>query len=248
MVAPVMVTTPLPGVAVSVAAPHVVTAFEGVATRRFAGSVSVNAMPLQFTSWVLVSVIVRVDGTPRARVTGLNALVTLIPPTVRFTVGDTAPAAGVCVVVTPEVVLGCTPGVVPVTTIVMVQLPPAGIVIAVKLNAVAPLASAAGKVPTQVPPTACAPDTDMLVSVSVKAAPVTAANAFGLVTVKVSVDGPPAAIVAGAKAFAMVGGSKTWIVAVSVAPLNCAGAVPVTVFDFRPELVPFTSRETVQVA
>src|SRR5260221_4085564 len=205
MVAPVIVTTPLPGVAVSVGAPHVVPGFEGFATRRFAGSVSVNAMPLQLTSWVLVSVIVSVDATPSARVTGLNALVTLIPATVRFTVGETAPAAGVCVVVTPEVVLGCTPGVRLVTTIVMVQLPPAGIVIAVKLSAVAPLASAAGVVPAQVPPTACAPDTDMLGRVSVKAAPVTAANAFGLGSVKVSVDGLPAAMVAGAKAFAIVG-------------------------------------------
>src|SRR5471032_1004857 len=203
MVAPVIVTTPLPGVAVSVAAPQVVTAFEGVATTRLAGSVSVNANPLQFTAWVLVSVMVRVDGTPSATDTGLNALVTFIPATVRFTVGDTAPATGVCVVVTPEVALGCTPGVVLVTTIVTVQLPPAGIVIAVKLNAVAPLTSAAGVVPTQVPPTACAPETDMLVSVSVKAAPVIAANPFGLVSVKVSVDGSPAAIVEGANALAM---------------------------------------------
>ena len=102
--------------------------------------------------------------------------------------------------------------------------------------------------PTQVPPTACAPDTDMLVSVSVKAAPVSAANAFGLVSVMVSVDGSPAAIVAGANALAIVGASKTEIEAVSVAPANCAGAVAFTVFAFTPDVVPRTVKESVHVA
>ena len=47
-----------------------------------------------------------------------------------------APATVVCVVVSPDVVFGCTPGVLLVTTKVTVQLLLAGMVIPLKLNGV----------------------------------------------------------------------------------------------------------------
>jgi hypothetical protein len=64
------------------------------------------------------------------------------------------PADGVCVVVTPEVVLGFAPAVLLVTLKTTVQLLLAGIVIPVKLRAVAPAVRVFGVVPTQVPVTA----------------------------------------------------------------------------------------------
>ena len=77
--------------------------------------------------------------------------------TVRLAVLLTAPAVGVCVVVTPEVAFGLTPWVLLVTAKVTVQEPPlplAGIVIPLKLKLVAPAARLFGVVPTHVPPTA----------------------------------------------------------------------------------------------
>ena len=100
-----------------------------------------------------------------------------------------APAVGVCVVFTPEVVLGSEPAVVLVTLNVTVQLPLAGMVIPVKLNAVAPALKVAGVVPTQVPPTA--PPTALIFdSVSVNA-PAVIGVALLLVKVRVTVETPP---------------------------------------------------------
>src|ERR1700687_5479930 len=144
MVPPESAITLVPGAAVRVPAPQVVTALAGLATARFAGSVSVKARALQLTACVLVSVIVRVEGTPSARGLGLNALVILTPATIKLTEGEAAPAAGVCVVVTPDVALGCVPTVELETTTVTVQLPPAGIVIALNASAGAPLTGGGG--------------------------------------------------------------------------------------------------------
>src|SRR5260370_912680 len=91
--------------------------------------------------------------------------------TVRVAVLLGEPADGVCVVVTPDVVLGFPPTVLLVTLKVTVQLPLAGIVIPVKLRAVAPGLKVDGVVPTQVPPTA-PPTALILDSVSVNAPPV----------------------------------------------------------------------------
>ena len=74
-------------------------------------------------------------------------------------------------VVTPLAALGCVPTTLLVRTAVIVQLP-AGMLIPVKLSAVCPVASAAGVVPVHVPPTAWAPETCMLMSVSAKVPPV----------------------------------------------------------------------------
>ena len=100
-----------------------------------------------------------------------------------------APAIGVCVVVTPEVVLFCEPGVLLVTLNVTVQLLFAGILIPEKLSDVAPADKLAGVVPVQVPPTA-PPAALMLLSMSVKAPP-DSDVALLLDSVSVTVDVPP---------------------------------------------------------
>jgi hypothetical protein len=126
-----------------------------------------------------------------------------------------APAAGVCVVVTPEVVLGFPPTVLLVTLKVTVQLPFAGIAIPVKLSAVAPAARLFGVVPEQVPPTA-PPSALMLTSVSENPPPVSA-EALLLVSVNVTAELPPDEIAAGLNALPMVGEDSTVKVAVLLA-------------------------------
>src|SRR5258707_932078 len=91
--------------------------------------------------------------------------------TVKIAVLLADPADGVCVVVTPDVVLGFPPTVLLVTLKVTVQLLLAGIVMPVKLSTVAPALSVDGVVPVQVPPTA-PPTALMLDRVSVNAPPV----------------------------------------------------------------------------
>src|SRR5258708_36061772 len=91
--------------------------------------------------------------------------------TVKIAVLLAEPADGVCVVGRPDVVLGFPPSVLLVTLKVTVQLLLAGIVMPVKLKAVAPALKEDGVVPTQVPPTA-PPTALMLDRVSVNAPPV----------------------------------------------------------------------------
>src|SRR5271169_4179082 len=102
-------------------------------------SASVNAPPVSAEALLLPSVSVTVEVPPCAIVVGLNAL-TMVGDarlvTVRLAVLLTAPAVGVCVVVTPEVVFGCDPTVLLVTANVTVQLPLDGMLIPVKLSAV----------------------------------------------------------------------------------------------------------------
>ena len=86
-------------------------------------------------------------------------------------------------------VLGSEPVVVLVTLNVTVQLPLAGIVIPVKLRAVAPAVKVDGAVPTQGPPTA-PPNALILDSVSVNA-PAVRAVALLLVNVIVTVEDAP---------------------------------------------------------
>src|SRR5260370_885260 len=106
--------------------------------------------------------------------------------TVRVAVLLGEPAEGVCVVVTPDVVLGFPPTVLLVTLKVTVQLLLAGIVIPLKLRAVAPGLRVAGVVPVQVPvpdpPTAL-----MLLKVSVNA-PLVRLEGLLLARVNVATD------------------------------------------------------------
>ena len=109
--------------------------------------------------------------------------------TVKVAVLLAGPAVGVCVVVTPDVVLFCAPTVLLVTLKVTVQLPDAGILIPLKLREVVPPVNVPGVVPVQVPPTA--PATALIpASVSVKAPPVRAV-ALLLLKVRVTTDVPP---------------------------------------------------------
>jgi len=168
--------------------------------------------------------------------------------TTRLAVLLTAPATGVCVEVTPEVVFGLVPCVLLVTAKVTVQEPLAGIVMPVKPRAVAPAASVFGAVPTQVPPTA-PPTALMFVSVSVKAAAVSA-EAFELLKVKVAVEVPPGVIVPGANALAIVGGATTVRLAVLLtAPAVgvCVVVTPDVVFGCTPDVLLVTAKVTVQL-
>ena len=106
-------------------------------------------------------------------------------------------------VFTPDVVLGSDPTVVLVTLKVTVQVLLAGMVIPLKLSAVAPAVNVLGVVPVHVPPTA--PPTALIFeSVSVNAPPVSAVVAV-FFNVNVTVEVPPAAIEVGLKALLIVG-------------------------------------------
>ena len=148
---------------------------------------------------------VSVEVCPTTMAFGAKALLMVgAATTVRFAVLLAVPGVGVvCVVVTPEVVLGRTPGLLLVTLKMTVQLPLAGIVIPLKLNDVAFAARELGVVPTQVPVTA-PPDAAILVSVSVNEAPVSAVPLV-LLSVRVTVEVPPAGIDVGLNVFEMVG-------------------------------------------
>src|SRR5260370_36963 len=91
--------------------------------------------------------------------------------TVKVAVLLAEPTDGDFVVVTTDVVLGFAPTVLLVTLKVTVQLLLAGIVMPLKLRAVAPTLRVPGVVPVQVPPTT-PPTALMLDSVSVNAPPV----------------------------------------------------------------------------
>src|SRR5580704_14010930 len=107
---------------------------------------------------------------------GLNALAMVgadCAVTVRLAVLLAGPAVVVCTVVTPEAILGWLPAMVLVTLNMIVQLPLAGIVMPLKLSAVAPEVREPGAVPAHVPVTFPAAAV-MFTSVSVKVAPVRA--------------------------------------------------------------------------
>src|SRR5207244_2834155 len=87
------------------------------------------------------------------------------------------PAVGVCVVVTPEVVFDWTPPVLLVTSKVTLQLPPAGMVMPLKLRLLAPALKLLGVIAPQVLVTA-PPLTLIFASVSVKEALVSAIEAL----------------------------------------------------------------------
>src|SRR5436190_16629230 len=142
---------------------------------------------------------------------GLNCLVMLFVPTVRFAVLLTAPATGVSAELTPEVVFGWTPCVLLVTSKITVQLPVAGMVMPVKVSDVSPelrVLGLAPQVPVTLPPSALIPT-----SVSLKVAAVNG-KAFVFASVKVTCEVPPGVIEVGLKALAIVGAPATVRVAV----------------------------------
>ena len=139
--------------------------------------------------------------------------------TVRSTDGAGAPATGVWVVVTPEVVFGLIPTLSDVTTTVTVQLPLAGMVMPLKASAVWLAVKLLVFAPTQVPAAAPVAFTRMLTRVSVKLALVSA-TPLVLARVKVMVEVPSALIVVGRKALLMVG-----VAAPTVKLTGAAGAL-----------------------
>ena len=154
-------------------------------------SVSVNAPPVSADALLLASVRVTTEvppGDDRSRIERLGDG-RRAAQTVRVAVLLAVPAVGVCVVVTPEVVFGLPPVWLLVTLKVTVQLPDAGILMPVKLNAVWPAVNDEGVVPVQVPPTAPATAL-MFASVSVNAPPVSAV-ALLFVSVRVTAEVPP---------------------------------------------------------
>jgi hypothetical protein len=172
-------------------------------------SVSIKAAPVSAAALELLSVNVTVDVPPGWIVTGANALAIVgAATTFRLAVLLAVPATGVCIVVTPEVALGCTPAVLLVTAKLTVQLPLAGMVMPLKVSAVAPALSTLVPAPAQLPP-AAPPAALILASVSANAAPVSTVEELLLFKVTVTVEFPPAWIDAGANAFATVGAART---------------------------------------
>lgn len=171
------------------------------------GKVSVKATPLTALFWLgLVMLKVRVEVPPAKIGFGENSLLmrggmTAVSEALAI---PEAPALFVPVVVevTNPLMLLCGPAVVAVTVAVTVQFAPAASVPPVN-------ESVLGAVRVNVP-AHCTDDPEVTVSpagkVSVKATPLTATLALGLVTVKVSVDVAPTATVLGAKLLVMVGG------------------------------------------
>ena len=130
------------------------------------------------------------------------------------------PAVGVCVVVTPEVVLGLAPSVVLVTLKVTVQLLLPGMVMPLKLRAVALALKLDGVVPAQVPPTA-PPTALMFTRVSLNAALVRA-DPLLLIRLMVTTELEPDVIEFGLNDLVTVGGAYTVSVAMLL-PLPAVG-------------------------
>src|SRR5580658_6715911 len=227
----------------------------GDATINPAGKLSVKATPVRVDdAFGFVMVKLRLVLPFSAMEVGLNALPMVgearVAVTVRVAVLLAEPAVGVCVVVTPEVVLGLPPRLLLVTLNVTVQLPLAGMVIPVKLRAVAPPLRVPGVVPTQVPPTA-PPTALMLTSVSANAPPVSA-DALLLDKVRVTVELPPDTIEVGLNALLMVGEARAVTVRVAVllaAPAVgvCVVVTPEVVLGLPPRLLLVTLNVTVQL-
>src|SRR3981081_156628 len=130
-----------PATAVVTRPVHEPPTVSGVAFTRFAGYVSVKAIPESAEGPGLVTVKVSVLVPLGAIVAGANAFAMVgLPSTLSVAVFEAGPC-GSAAVVTPLVVLFCLPPVALVTTSVMVQ-PAAGMLRPAKLSAVCPATSA----------------------------------------------------------------------------------------------------------
>ncbi len=219
-VRPVIETLVWPAVRKLPAAPAQVPPAAPAAEIHMLASVSVKFAEVSAMPSGLVIVNVTVEMASAATAAGPNALpiegATAL--TVSTAVLDTA-LAGASLLVSGEVVLSWAPGTMLDTTTVSVQDPFAGTVSPVKASAVWPSVTLLPAAPAQVPPAAPATLTDMLLSVSPKAPPVSATPSV-LASVKVIVELAPAAIVPGAKALEIAGAT--------------AFTVRVAVFDAAP--------------
>lgn len=219
--------------------------------------VSVNDCPVCATLFVPVFAMAKVNVVVpfKAMSVAPNAFVSIGRDcTVKLAVFETVPGVGVCVVVTPDVTFGWTPATLLLTLNVIVQLPLAGMVSPVIEIDVWLLARLLVPAPAHVPAADCAPATDILLSVSVKLAPVRG-TPFVLVNVKVMVLAvtPSFGIAAGAKALAIVGETPTTVRFAVFEPEALANAsgpvneIAEAVFGNVPGVSLVTSNEMVQV-
>lgn len=146
------------------------------------------------------------------------------------------------------VVLLLTPGVIPVTSTLIVQLPPAATV--PPLNDMVDVPAVAVTLPPQPELAFGVPATlNPAGRLSVKPTPVSATVPFGLVSVKVSVATPFNGTVGDENCLAIVAGASTVTVAVLLVapdPLSLELTAPVVLF-FTPAVVPVTVTLKVQV-
>jgi hypothetical protein len=249
-VPPEKVNEAFPPAGANVGEPQPVVDMFGVAaTWSPAGNESVNATPLSAVpAFGLVIVKVKVLTPPTAIGLGENALAMLGAAS---TVKVSVPVLPVppLVEVTLPVVLSLAPLVVAVTLTLTVHVPLAAIVPPEKLNDVLPAAGAnVGEPQPVVVAFGVAATWRPAGKVSVKATPVRAVAAFGLVTVKVNVLTAPTAIKLGEKAFARFGAASTVNVSVPVFPVPPFVEVTLpVVFTLLPLVVAVTATETVQV-
>jgi hypothetical protein len=250
---PVNATLDPPAAAEAVPLPHVVEAFGVLPIVTFAGSVSVNAMPVSATALaaVFATVIVKTEVPPTEIGVGLKALVNV---TFGALTASVAVAALVlvapCVLVSAlaGIVLRKLPGVPDVTFTVIVQLAPAPTLPPVNATLDPPAAAEAVPLPHVVEAFGVLPIVTLAGSVSVNAMPVSAtALAAVFATVIVKTDVPPTVIGVGLNALVSVRfGALTASVAVAaaalVAPCVLVSALAGIVFSQLPgvELVTLT--------
>src|SRR5689334_3505361 len=246
MVAPV---NEIPVGAVVVTVPPQIVA-EALPTVRPVGNVSVNATPVSETVFPAGLVIVKVsevvafsgivDGVKTFAIDGgattistAVLLVAPVPPSVE---------------VTAPVVLLCDPAATPVTFTEKVQLPAAAIVPPLRLIVLEPAVAVIVPAP-HVPVSPFGVETTRPAgSVSLKATPVSATVAFGLLMVKLRLVEPFSGMLAAPNAFEIVGGATTVIDALAVLPVPPLVEVAWTLLFFTPAVVPCTLSETVQLA
>jgi hypothetical protein len=226
-----------PPVVVSVPPPQV--AELPLATVRPAGKLSVNATPVMGSdAFVLVIVKVRVVDPFNGIVAAPKALLIVGGvATVRIAVLLVMPVPPL-VELTAPVVLFLTPGVMPVTTRLNVQLLPPAIDAPASVIKLPPLVLSVPPQVSDVPLVTVNPAG----SVSLNATPLSGTVAFGFVIVKLRVVVPFSGIFAAPNALEMVGGATTVIVAVLLVPPVpplVALTAPVVLF-LTPAVVPVT--------
>ena len=245
IVAPVN-AIPVGAVVVSVPPQTAAVAF---ATVSPVGNVSVKATPVSATVFAAGLVMVNVSEVVafRAMLLGLNTLAidggatTLIE-------AEAVPPVPPSVEVTFPVVLFCVPAAIPVTFTENVQEPLAAIVPPFRLITLVPAVAVIVPAP-HVPVRPFGVEiTRPAGRVSLKATPVSATVALGLVMVKLSEVDPFSGMLAAPKAFVMVGGPTTVIEALEVLPVPPSVEVTWTLLFFTPAVVPCTFTETVHEA
>lgn len=211
-------------------------------------NVSVKVADVRLIESVFIRVKVIVDVCVAEITAGLNALVIVgLARTVRSTEAEGDPTV-VSAVVTPLVLLGCTPATLDVTTTVTVQFPPDGIVIPLKDSAVTPLAKLLVPAPTHVPPADCAPLIDISFNVSLKVAEVRSI-VFEFARVNVIVEVSPVLIVDGPNAFVIDAFASTirLTIADGVPRVVSFVVTPLVTFEFVPTVDEVTKTVTVQL-